>query len=152
LAKARSAIFAEAVVEFGVPGRSCDRSDESHLAGDANERFAQLLRRIDQQRLERDHRLGSRLERCVAGDLEMADHLDGAIARFRLAVGVTRQDGACGGLGIDGVGLAVPASELAIDPANLDDAQAHRGQRPREAGTIRAGALDSETMHGAVLA
>jgi len=61
----------------------------------------------------------------------VADHLDGAVAELGLAVGVTRQDGTRGGLGIDGVGLAVPAAELPVNPADLNDAQAPWRLAPR---------------------
>src|SRR3546814_17794275 len=59
-----------------------DCADERHLARDADKPLAQRLWRIDQQRLERDHRLGSSLERGVAGDLEVTGHLDGAVTEL----------------------------------------------------------------------
>jgi hypothetical protein len=69
-ANAHSAILADAVVEVGAPGRSAAIARiKRHLAGHANKPLTQRLRRVHQQRLERDHGLCSRLERGVAGDL-----------------------------------------------------------------------------------
>jgi hypothetical protein len=101
--------------------------------------------------LERDHRLGSSLERGIASDLEVADHLDSAVTELGFAVGITRQDGACGGLGIDRVGLAMPAAKLPVDPTDFDDAQTHGSESPRQAGTVGAGPFDTECMHNTVL-
>lgn len=125
-----------------------DRADKGHLAGDADEALTQQLRRIHQQGLECDHRLGPGLDGGIAGDLEVADHLDGTIARLGLSLRVASQHAACGGLGIDSVGLAVPAPELAVDPANLDHAQAHGSQCPGKTSAEGSGTLDTHGMHG----
>ena len=82
----------------------------------------------------------------------MADHLDSAIACLGLAPRITGQHAACSGLSIDSVGLAVPASELPVDQANLDDAHAQGGQSPRETGTVGSGPFDANGMDGAMAA
>jgi hypothetical protein len=74
----------------------------------------------------------------------MSDHLDLTVPGFRRCVGLARQHGPGGGLGVDGVALAALAAELAVGPAHLDDAEALRFERPAEARAIRARALDAE--------
>src|SRR4051794_14298736 len=49
-----------------------------HLAGDAVEPLAQRGRGADDDRLQRHHGPGPSLDRGVARDLEVADHLDRA--------------------------------------------------------------------------
>jgi hypothetical protein len=82
----------------------------------------------------------------------MADHFDGAITELGFTVGVTRKNGPCGGLGIHGVGLTMPATELPVNPADLDDTQAHRSQRACETGTVGASPFNAERVQGPVLA
>ncbi|MFB0493610.1 hypothetical protein ABIE45_006266 [Methylobacterium sp. OAE515] len=81
----------------------------------------------------------------------MTDHLDGAIAELGLVGSLTGQNSPCRRLCIDGIGLALAATELPVDPTNFDDTQAHGSQGPREAGTVGAGSLDAEGMHHTVL-
>jgi hypothetical protein len=82
----------------------------------------QRLRGVDEQGLEGDHRLGPRLQRGVARDLEMPDHLDLAIAGLRSRAGFAREDGASGGFGIDAIAFALLAAQTAVRPAHLHDA------------------------------
>ena len=58
---------------------------ESHLAADLVELLAQGIRRADDDCLERLHGLCPGLDRGVASDLEMTDHLDSASAGLRRA-------------------------------------------------------------------
>ena len=56
------------------------------------------------------------LHRGVARDLEVADHLDLAVAGLGRPVGLAGEDGADRGLRVDGVALAALAPELAVGP------------------------------------
>jgi len=59
-------------------------TDQGHLASKRIKRLAQDGRCVDDEGLERDHRLRSAFHGGVARHLEMADHLDGARAGFGL--------------------------------------------------------------------
>lgn len=121
--------MAEAVVEVIGPGRNAANARISVIERDGDELFPQRLRRIDDESLERDYRLGARLQRGVAGDLQMPDHLDLPVPGLGRRVGLARQNGASGGLGIDRVAFAVPPPEPSVRAIDLDDAaplQRHR--------------------------
>jgi hypothetical protein len=56
----------------------------------------------------------------------VADHFYGAIAGLGLTFGASREDSPCGGLGVDSVSLAVSATQLPVNPTDLDDVRSHR--------------------------
>ena len=60
----------------------------------------------------------------------MTDHFHGAITELGITVtvSVTRKHGPCSGLGIHGIGLAMSAPELPVDPADLNNPQTLRSQ------------------------
>jgi hypothetical protein len=80
----------------------------------------------------------------------MADHLDLSVCRLGRRVGLARQNGTGGGLGIDRVALAALSPELAIGSIDLDDAATLRDQRPAQACAIGAGAFDAEGLDAVV--
>jgi hypothetical protein len=108
----------------------------------------QRLRDVDEQDLEGDHRLGSQLQRGVARDLEMPDHLGLAIAGLWERAGLAREDGARGRFGIDAIALASLTAQTAVRPVHLHDALPLCGQAPAQACPIGSGALDAEGVDG----
>lgn len=80
----------------------------------------------------------------------MPDHLDIPVPGLGRRVGLARQNGAGGGLGIDRVAFAVPTPEPAVRTIDLNDATPLRGERPTQACAIGAGVLDAEGLNGTV--
>ena len=78
------------------------------------------------------------------GDLELTDHLDGAICGFRGRGGEAGEHGPSGVLGVEGVGFAVRSSCAAIGTACLDDFVAMTAQEGGQGGSVGTGALDAE--------
>src|SRR3954454_16310565 len=118
--------------------------DQGHLAGDAVEPLAQGGRGADDDRLQRHHGLGPSLDRGVARDLEVADHLDRAGARLRPGGGLPAEHGAGGTLGVERVALALPAPQLPVGPVDLEDGMPLCDQEARQAGAVGPGPLDAE--------
>src|SRR3954453_10089977 len=118
--------------------------DQGHLAGDAVEPLAQGGRGAEDDRLQRHHGLGPSLDRGVARDLEVADHLDRAGARLRPSGGLPAEHGAGGTLGVERVALALPAPQLPVGPVDLEDGMPLRDQEARQAGAVGPGPLDAE--------
>ena len=94
--------------------------------------------------LQRDHRRGARLDRGIAHDLQLAQHLDHAIRSLRGRRGLTGQHGPGSDLGIDSVGLARRAARAPVSPMHLHHTMPCAAHRPGEAGAIAAGAFDAE--------
>ena len=110
-----------------MPGRSerarsqgCQPPQECHLAADLVELLAQGIRRADDNCLERLHGLCPGLDRGVASDLEMTDHLDHARTGLRLSNSLTSKYGACGAFGVYSVAFALLIPQLPIGPVDLD--------------------------------
>jgi len=106
--------------------------------------LAQGRRGADDDGLQRQHGLGPRLDRGVAGDLEMPDHLHLARAGLGQGCGLPAEHGAGGTLGIEVVGLAALAAQPAIGTADFVDGMALLTEKARQAGAVRARALDGE--------
>jgi hypothetical protein len=96
-------------------------ADRRHLARDRLEPLARRGRRADDDGLERQHGLGPRLDRGVAGHLEVADHLDPAGPGLGQGGGPAAEHGAGGALGIEVIGLALPVAQPAVGTADLVD-------------------------------
>jgi hypothetical protein len=118
-------------------------ADEGHL-GQPIEGFAQLGWGGHHQRLEGDHGLGAGLDGAVAGDLELAQHLDGAISALGGGGGGAGQHGPGGVLGVDRVGLAALTPDPPVGAVDLQDAMAAAAQVAGQPGTVGAGALYPE--------
>ena len=101
--------------------QGCQPPQERHLAADLVELLAQGVRRADDYCLERLHGLRPRLDRGVASDLEVTDHLDRARAGLRLSGSLASKHGARGAFGIHGVAFAMLIPQLPIGPVDLDD-------------------------------
>jgi hypothetical protein len=177
-ASARCAALAEAVGDVMAPGRiaasirtrviraamptNCSRRacgarphrrqhpHQGHPRGDADKLFAQSLRRVDEQRLERHHCLSSQFERRVAGDLEVTDHLYFTITGLRQIVSFSRQNRTGGRFRVNDVGHAELAPELAPRASDFDGAAPACDERTAETGAIRTGSLAAKGMHGSM--
>jgi hypothetical protein len=123
---------------------------QGHPRGDADKLFAQSLRRVDEQRLERHHCLSSRFERRVAGDLEVTDHLYFTITGIRQIVSFSRQNRTGGRFRVNDVGHAELAPELAPRASDFDGAAPACDERTAETGAIRTGSLAAKGMHGSM--
>ena len=66
------------------------------------------------------------LDGAAAGDPQVAQRFDPAVALFRRAGAGTGQCGPGGGHGVDRIGLALPAAGLTVWPVDLDHLHAHR--------------------------
>ena len=96
-------------------------TDQRHLASKRIKRLAQDGGCVDDEGLERDHRLRSAFHGGVARHLEMPDHLDGARAGFGLRLGLTTQHRPCCAFGIEGITFAMLMAELAIGTVHIDE-------------------------------
>jgi hypothetical protein len=78
----------------------------------------------------------------------VADHLHLARAGLGQGRGLTAEHGTGGALGIEVVGLAALAAQPAIGTADLVDDMARLAEEARQAGAVRARALDAEGADG----
>jgi hypothetical protein len=114
--------------------------------GGGAELFAEFGGGGDQQGAELVRGLGAGLDRRSAGDLQGADELDVPVGGFGLGGGGAGHDRAGGGLGVDGVALALPPAGGAVRSVDLDDPVPGGAQVPGQAGAPAAGALDPERL------
>lgn len=84
------------------------------------------------------------LDRAAAGYAQGTQRLDAPVTLFRDSGGVSGQCGPGGGLGIDRVGLALPAASLAVRPVHLDQRHAVLAQEPGQASAVGAGAFHAD--------
>jgi hypothetical protein len=125
-----------------------EMTDQRHRARNRIKLFAQGSRHGDDDGLQGQHGLGSCLDGRVAGDLQVADHLDPAGGRFGQAGGLAAEHGTGGALRIERIGLAVLAPQPAVGPADLVDGVAAVAKGAGETGAVRAGAFDAEGVDG----
>jgi hypothetical protein len=88
------------------------------------------------------------LDRGVASDLEMTDHLDRARSGLWLSDSLASKHGACGAFGIHGVAFALLIPQLPIGPVDFDDGMSSLAQEPGQAGAIGPCAFDAERLDG----
>ena len=110
--------------------------DQRHFADDAVELLAQGNRGTDDQRLERQHGLGPALDRGVARDLEVADHLHRARAGLGHGGGFADEHRAGCHLGVDRVAFAMLVPELPVGTVDLKHGMPLLAQEARQAGAI----------------
>ena len=90
---------------------------EQAVIGEVVEGFSQDGRGLHDDLLQRVHRRGARFHGGIPCDLELADHLDGAVRGLGDGRRLPREQGPRRHLGVDGVGLAVlPPSTVATPP------------------------------------
>jgi hypothetical protein len=127
-----------------LPGSQAGAAVTELRLGERLQLVAQLIRSGDHERLERDDCLGSALHGGVPHDLDLADHLAGAIRCLRDSGSGPSEHGTSGVFCVDRVALASLASIAAIRASGLDDALVVAAQEPYESLTVGATALDSE--------
>lgn len=76
--------------------------------------------------------------------VERADRLDVAVAGLPRPLGSARQGGPCRLHGIRGIGVTAAPACLAVGAVNLDHRDVRGPQRPSQARSVRAGALDAD--------
>jgi hypothetical protein len=91
--------------------------------------------------LQGQHGLSSCLDGRVAGDLQVADHLDPAGGRLGQAGGLAAKYGAGGALCVEMIGLAMLAPQPALGAADLVNSVAIVAKGAGETGAVRAGVL-----------
>src|SRR3954447_18203483 len=126
---ARRLAFADAAVEVIGPGRRAARCRiRAILPVMRSSRSRSAAGGPTMNRLQRHHGLGPSLDRGVARDLEVADHLDRAGARLRRGGGLPAERGAGGTLGVERVALALPAPQLPVGSVDLENGMPLRDQ------------------------
>lgn len=121
-----------------------EMSEQRHLAAQAFEVLAQCRGRADDDSLERLHGLAPRLDRRVAGHLEMTDHLDRARPGLRRCGCLAGQDAPGGALGVDHIVLALMVPELAARSVDLENRMTLLAQEPGQACAVGSSALDTK--------
>ncbi|WP_170231367.1 hypothetical protein [Pseudonocardia kunmingensis] len=126
----------EGVVAVG----ECAQRVAGRVGGPAHRAIAQLATFSDQRlvverfepftefrgcghddRFQRDDRLAAGLGRGVLRDLDLADHLDGAVGGLRHGRRRAGQHRAGGGLGVDGVVLPAQVPHAAVRAVDLEN-------------------------------
>lgn len=90
-------------------------------------------------------RLGAGLDGGAADHLQGPDGLHDAVAGLGPAVGATGQDGGRGGVGIDGVGLAVGPAGLAVRAVDVGHGHLVHPKEPGEFATVGTGPPSTPT-------
>ena len=119
-------------------------TDQSDSSSDPVQAVPKALGRVDDERLQRHHRLRPALDGAVSGYLQMADHLRRSGLRLGRRGRLTVQDGSRSALGIETVGFAMKMAPLAVGARDVDDGMPSGSQGPRQAGAERSRALDAE--------
>ena len=94
---------------------------EQAVIGEIVEGFSQDGRGLHDDLLQRVHRRGARFHGGIPCDLELADHLDGAVRGLGDGRRLPREQGPRRHLGVDGVGLAGGAACTAVAPIHFHD-------------------------------
>nr|WP_241671548.1 hypothetical protein [Dankookia rubra] len=149
-ALARRAAFADAVVEVSGPGRSAAKRRMNvtwpPMPSSCSRSSAGAPTTMD---LIVCIALGPRLDRGVARDPDVADHLDGAGAGLRFRRRLACEDGARRGLRVEHVVLAVAPAGTAVRAVDLEDTMPGLSERAGEAGAVGSGAFDAEGLYRA---
>jgi hypothetical protein len=103
--------------------------------------LAQFGGRGHQQRLDGVDRLGTGLDRGLAGDPQRPGHLHRAVLGLGDAGRLARLHRPSGGVGVNGVALAAPPAGCPVGPVDLQNPLARGGQEPDEPGAVAARAL-----------
>ena len=80
-------------------------------------------------------------------DLELADHLDGAVRGLGDGRRLPREQGPRRHLGVDGVGLAGGAACTAVAPIHFHDRMPGSADGPCQASAVAPGAFDPERLN-----
>ena len=97
--------------------------------------------------LQRVHRRGARFHGGIPCDLELADHLDGAVHGLGDGRRLPREQGPRRHLGVEGVGLAGGAACTAVAPIHFHDMMPGSVDGPCQASAVAPGAFDPERLN-----
>ena len=111
------------------------------------EGFSQDGRGLHDDLLQRVHRRGARFHGGIPCDLELADHLDGAVRGLGDGRRLPREQGPRRHLGVDGVGLAGGAACTAVAPIHFHDMMPGSVDGPCQASAVAPGAFDPERLN-----
>jgi len=111
----------------------------------AAEAVSQVIRRGETEMADLVERLDLPRASAALGDHQRPDRCDVAVAGLARTLRSPGQPSAGGFDRVGGIGLAGPTSRLAVRAVDLDHLDARRAQEPREAGTVGAGALYTDT-------
>ena len=120
---------------------------EQAVIGEIVEGFSQDGRGLHEDLLQRVHRRGARFHGGIPCDLELADHLDGAVRGLGDGRRLPREQGPRRHLGVDGVGLAGGASCTAVAPIHFHDMMPGSADGPCQASAVAPGAFDPERLN-----
>ena len=120
---------------------------EQAVIGEVVEGFSQDGRGLHDDLLQRVHRRGARFHGGIPCDLELADHLDGAVRGLGDGRRLPREQGPRRHLGVDGVGLAGGAACTAVAPIHFHDMMPGSADGPCQASAVAPGALDPERLN-----
>jgi hypothetical protein len=125
----------------------------AHLDQMARDQTTKLLtqrfRGGDYQGVQAALDVGAVSNRAAAGHPQAAQRLDPHVSLFRHGGSPARQRGTGGGLGVDRVGLALPAAHSAVRAVDLHHRHVLGAQEPGQAGAVHAGALDTDQHQAA---
>ena len=120
---------------------------EQAVIGEIVEGFSQDGRGLHDDLLQRVHRRGARFHGGIPRDLELADHLDGAVRGLGDGRRLPREQGPRRHLGVDGVGLAGGAACTAVAPIHFHDMMPGSVDGPCQASAVAPGAFDPERLN-----
>ena len=120
---------------------------EQAVIGEIVEGFSQDGRGLHDDLLQRVHRRGARFHGGIPCDLELADHLDGAVRGLGDGRRLPREQGPRRHLGVDGVGLAGGAACTAVAPIHFHDMMPGSVDGPCQASAVAPGAFDPERLN-----
>ena len=120
---------------------------EQAVIGEIVEGFSQDGRGLHDDLLQRVHRRGARFHGGIPCDLELADHLDGAVRGLGDGRRLPREQGPRRHLGVDGVGLADGAACTAVAPIHFHDMMPGSADGPCQASAVAPGAFDPERLN-----
>ena len=122
---------------------------EQAVIGEIVEGFSQDGRGLHDDLLQRVHRRGARFHGGIPCDLELADHLDGAVRGLGDGRRLPREQGPRRHLGVDGVGLAGGAACTAVAPIHFHDMMPGSVDGPCQASAVAPGVFDPERLQSA---
>ena len=111
--------------------------------------FSQDGRGLHEDLLQRVHRRGARFHGGIPCDLELADHLAGAVRGLGDGRRLPREQGPRRHLGVEGVGLAGGAACTAVAPIHFHDMMPGSVDGPCQASARSSRCLRSRTPQSA---
>jgi hypothetical protein len=111
---------------------------------------SELVRGVDEQISDLVGGLGAGLDGRAPGQAQHTDGLHRPVPGLGCPRRLTVERGSGGGLGVGGVGLAPPATQLAVGSVDLDHLHLRPGQVTSEPGSVAARAFNADPGQPAV--